>query len=76
LLLCLGIALASGAPPLALFQVLLGIIVGYFSLILVFRDPVAGLTAIVTANRITAFLILFLLAVLIAGAIQQLALGI
>ncbi|MFV8354633.1 SulP family inorganic anion transporter [Flavobacterium sp. XS1P32] len=76
--LCLGIALASGAPPLAgiISGIVGGIIVGYLSQSHIsVSGPAAGLTAIVlTAITELGSFDSFLLAVLIAGAIQ-LALG-
>ncbi|MBD3581412.1 SulP family inorganic anion transporter [Flavobacterium selenitireducens] len=72
--LCLGIALASGAPPLSgiIAGVIGGIIVGFLSKShLSVSGPAAGLTAIVL-TAITDFgaFDIFLLAVIIAGAIQ------
>ena len=76
--LCLGIALASGAPPLAgvISGIVGGIIVGYLSQSHIsVSGPAAGLTAIVlTAITELGSFNSFLLAVLIAGLIQ-LALG-
>ena len=76
--LCLGIALASGAPPLAgvISGIVGGIVVGYLSQSHIsVSGPAAGLTAIVlTAITELGSFDSFLLAVLIAGAIQ-LALG-
>lgn len=76
--LCLGIALASGAPPLAgvISGIVGGIIVGYLSQSHIsVSGPAAGLTAIVlTAITELGSFDSFLLAVLIAGVIQ-LALG-
>ncbi len=76
--LCLGIALASGAPPLAgvISGIVGGIIVGYLSQSHIsVSGPAAGLTAIVlTAITELGAFNSFLLAVLIAGLIQ-LALG-
>lgn len=74
--LCLGIALASGAPPLSgiIAGVIGGIIVGILSRSHIsVSGPAAGLTSIVLA-AITAFgsFELFLLAVFLAGAIQLL----
>ena len=76
--LCLGIALASGAPPLSgiIAGVIGGIIVGTLSKShLSVSGPAAGLTAIVL-TAITDFKAfdIFLLSVMIAGVIQ-LALG-
>ncbi len=76
--LCLGIALASGAPPLSgiIAGVIGGIVVGALSRSHIsVSGPAAGLTSIVLA-AITSFgsFELFLLAVFLAGAIQ-LALG-
>lgn len=76
--LCLGIALASGAPPLSgiIAGVVGGIVVGFLSKShLSVSGPAAGLTAIVL-TAITEFKAfdIFLLSVLVAGAIQ-LALG-
>ncbi len=76
--LCLGIALASGAPPLSgiISGIIGGIIVGYLSKShLSVSGPAAGLTAIVlkAITDLGAFDI-FLTAVFIAGLIQ-LALG-
>ena len=76
--LCLGIALASGAPPLAgvISGIIGGVIVGYLSQSHIsVSGPAAGLTAIVlTAITELGAFNSFLLAVLIAGLIQ-LALG-
>lgn len=76
--LCLGIALASGAPPLSgiIAGVVGGIVIGSLSRSHIsVSGPAAGLTAIVL-GAITALgsFELFLLAVLLAGA-MQLALG-
>lgn len=72
--LCLGIALASGAPPLSgiIAGVVGGIVVGYFSNShLSVSGPAAGLTAIVLSaiTDLGAFNI-FLTAGLIAGLLQ------
>lgn len=72
--LCLGIALASGAPPLSgiIAGVIGGIIVGFLSKShLSVSGPAAGLTAIVL-TAITDFgaFDVFLLSVIIAGLIQ------
>lgn len=76
--LCLGIALASGAPPLAgiISGIIGGIVVGYLSKShLSVTGPAAGLTAIVlTAIMDLGSFNAFLLAVLLAG-IFQLILG-
>lgn len=76
--LCLGIALASGAPLFSgiIAGVVGGIVVGYLSQShLSVSGPAAGLTAIVlTAISDLGAFNIFLLAVLIAGVIQ-LALG-
>ena len=76
--LCLGIALASGAPLFSgiISGVIGGIVVGYLSQShLSVSGPAAGLTAIVlTAITDLGSFNVFLLAVLIAGLIQ-LALG-
>ena len=76
--LCLGIALASGAPLFSgiISGVIGGIVVGYLSQShLSVSGPAAGLTAIVlTAITDLGSFNIFLLAVLIAGIIQ-LALG-
>lgn len=76
--LCLGIALASGAPPLAgiISGIVGGIVVGYLSQShLSVSGPAAGLTAIVlTAIMDLGSFNAFLLAVLLAG-IFQLILG-
>lgn len=74
--LCLGIALASGAPPLSgiIAGVIGGIVVGALSRSHIsVSGPAAGLTSIVLA-AITAFgsFELFLLAVVLAGAMQLL----
>lgn len=72
--LCLGIALASGAPPLAgiISGIVGGIIVGYLSQShLSVSGPAAGLTAIVlTAITDLGSFNVFLLAVLLAGILQ------
>lgn len=74
--LCLGIALASGAPLFAgiISGVVGGLVVGYLSQShLSVSGPAAGLTAIVlTAITDLGSFNAFLLAVLIAGAIQLL----
>lgn len=74
--LCLGIALASGAPPLSgiISGVVGGIVVGYFSNShLSVSGPAAGLTAIVlTAITDLGAFNIFLTAVLIAGLLQLL----
>lgn len=72
--LCLGIALASGAPPLSgiIAGVIGGIVIGSLSRSHIsVSGPAAGLTSIVL-GAITAFgsFELFLLAVLIAGVLQ------
>lgn len=72
--LCLGIALASGAPPLSgiIAGIVGGIVVGFLSRShLSVSGPAAGLTAIVL-TAITDFgaFNIFLTAVIIAGAIQ------
>ena len=72
--LCLGIALASGAPPLSgiIAGVIGGIVVGFLSKShLSVSGPAAGLTAIVL-TAITDFKAfdIFLLSVIIAGFIQ------
>ncbi|MFN3754003.1 SulP family inorganic anion transporter [Flavobacterium sp.] len=76
--LCLGIALASGAPLFSgiIAGVVGGIVVGYLSQShLSVSGPAAGLTAIVlTAISDLGAFDIFLLAVLIAG-VMQLALG-
>ena len=76
--LCLGIALASGAPPLAgvISGIVGGLIVGYLSQSHIsVSGPAAGLTAIIlTAITELGSFDSFLLAVLVAGVIQ-LALG-
>ncbi len=76
--LCLGIALASGAPPLSgiIAGIIGGIVIGSLSNSHIsVSGPAAGLTSIVLA-AITAFgsFELFLLAVVLAGVLQ-LALG-
>ena len=72
--LCLGIALASGAPPLAgiISGIVGGIVVGYLSQShLSVSGPAAGLTAIVlTAIMDLGSFNVFLLAVLLAGILQ------
>ncbi|HEX8576805.1 MAG TPA: SulP family inorganic anion transporter [Flavobacterium sp.] len=72
--LCLGIALASGAPPLSgiVAGIVGGIIVGYLSTShLSVSGPAAGLTAIVlTAISDLGAFNIFLTAVFIAGVIQ------
>ena len=72
--LCLGVALASGAPPLAglLAGVIGGVVVGAASgSQLGVSGPAAGLTAIVlTSVAALGSFQLFLLAVLLAGIIQ------
>ena len=72
--LCLGIALASGAPLFSgiISGVVGGIIVGYLSQShLSVSGPAAGLTAIVlTAITVLGSFNVFLLAVLLAGIIQ------
>ncbi len=72
--LCLGIALASGAPPLAgiISGIVGGIVVGYLSQShLSVSGPAAGLTAIVlTAIMDLGSFNAFLLAVLLAGILQ------
>jgi MFS superfamily sulfate permease-like transporter len=72
--LCLGIALASGAPPLSgiISGIVGGIVVGFFSKShLSVSGPAAGLTAIVlTAITDLGAFNIFLTAVLIAGIIQ------
>jgi len=72
--LCLGVALASGAPPLAglLAGVIGGLVVGAASgSQLGVSGPAAGLTAIVLTSVATlGSFQLFLLAVLLAGVIQ------
>lgn len=74
--LCLGIALASGAPLFSgiITGVIGGIIVGFLSASnLSVTGPAAGLTAIVLAGITTlGSFELFLLAVIIAGAFQLL----
>lgn len=76
--LCLGIALASGAPPLSgiIAGIVGGIVVGYLSKShLSVSGPAAGLTAIVlTAITDLGAFDIFLTAVFIAG-IMQLILG-
>lgn len=76
--LCLGIAVASGAPPLAglVAGIVGGIVVGFFSQSsLSVSGPAAGLTAIiVTALADMPSFEMFLLAVVISGIIQM-ALG-
>jgi len=72
--LCLGIALASGAPPLSgiIAGIVGGIVVGYFSNSSIsVSGPAAGLTAIVlTAITDLGAFELFLCAGIIAGIIQ------
>jgi MFS superfamily sulfate permease-like transporter len=72
--LCLGIALASGAPPLSgiIAGIVGGIIVGYLSTShLSVSGPAAGLTAIVlTAINDLGTFNIFLTTVFIAGVIQ------
>ncbi|MDI1255082.1 MAG: SulP family inorganic anion transporter [Flavobacterium sp.] len=74
--LCLGIALASGAPPLSgiISGIIGGIVVGYLSKShLSVSGPAAGLTAIVlTAITELGAFDIFLTAVFIAGIIQLL----
>ena len=74
--LCLGIALASGAPPLSgiIAGIVGGIVVGFMSdSHLSVSGPAAGLTAIVlTAITDLGAFNIFLTAVLIAGIIQLL----
>lgn len=73
--LCLGIAVASGAPPFAgiITGVIAGIIVGFLSSSNVsVSGPAAGLIAIVLAAITDMGYEPFLLAVLIAGGIQLL----
>lgn len=75
--LCLGIAVASGAPPFAgiITGVIAGIVVGYLSGSHVsVSGPAAGLIAIVLLAITNLGFNTFLLAVMLAGAIQ-LALG-
>lgn len=76
--LCLGIALASGAPPLSgiIAGIVGGIVVGFLSRSHIsVTGPAAGLTAVVlTAITAMGSFELFLLSVFIAG-ILQLALG-
>src|SRR4249920_338125 len=75
--LCLGIAVASGAPPFAgiITGILGGIVVGSLSNSHVsVSGPAAGLIAIVVAAITDLGFETFLLAVLLAGAFQ-LALG-
>ncbi|NIG52389.1 SulP family inorganic anion transporter [Chitinophaga sp. Cy-1792] len=72
--LCLGIALASGAPLFAgmIAGIIGGIVIGFFSgSQLSVSGPAAGLTAVVLTaiTKLGAFDV-FLLAVVIAGAIQ------
>lgn len=74
--LCLGIALASGAPPLSgvIAGIVGGLVIGYLSSShLSVSGPAAGLTAIVL-TAITEFgaFDIFLLSVFIAGVIQLL----
>lgn len=71
--LCLGIAVASGAPPFAgiITGILGGIVVGYLSNSNVsVSGPAAGLIAIVLAAITTLGYENFLLAVVLAGAFQ------
>jgi MFS superfamily sulfate permease-like transporter len=71
--LCLGIAVASGAPPFAgiITGILGGIVVGYLSSSNVsVSGPAAGLIAIVIGAIATLGFGNFLLAVMLAGAIQ------
>lgn len=72
--LCLGIALASGAPPLSgiIAGIVGGIVVGFLSNSHIsVSGPAAGLTAIVAAAIIDfQYFEIFLAAVFIAGAIQ------
>src|SRR3712207_6843702 len=71
--LCLGIAVASGAPPFAgiITGVLAGIVVGYLSGSHVsVSGPAAGLIAIVVAAITDLGFETFLVAIIIAGAIQ------
>lgn len=74
--LCLGIALASGAPPLSgiLAGIIGGIVIGFFSNSNVsVSGPAAGLIAIVlTAIATLGSFEAFLLAVFLAGAMQML----
>src|SRR6187455_537053 len=76
--LCLGIAVASGAPPFAgiICGVIAGIIVGYLSGSNVsVSGPAAGLIAIILVAITDLGYETFLIAVIIAGIIQ-LTLGI
>ena len=71
--LCLGIAVASGAPPFAgiITGILGGIVVGYLSSSNVsVSGPAAGLIAIVLVAITTLGFGNFLLAIMIAGAFQ------
>jgi MFS superfamily sulfate permease-like transporter len=72
--LCLGIAVASGAPPLAgmIAGIVGGVVVGFFSgSPLSVSGPAAGLTAIVlSALETLDSYQMFLLAVVIAGILQ------
>lgn len=71
--LCLGIAVASGAPPFAgvISGVIGGILVGYMSNSNVsVSGPAAGLIAIILAAVTNLGYETFLLAVILAGAIQ------
>lgn len=74
--LCLGIALASGAPPLSgiLSGIIGGVVIGFFSNSNVsVSGPAAGLIAIVlTAIATLGSFEAFLLAVFLAGAMQML----
>ena len=71
--LCLGIAVASGAPPFAgiITGVIAGLVVGYLSGSNVsVSGPAAGLIAIVLAAITDLGYETFLVAVVIAGIIQ------
>src|SRR5262245_23907864 len=71
--LCLGIAVASGAPPFAgiITGVIAGIVVGYLSGSHVsVSGPAAGLIAIVLVAITSLGFNNFLLAVMLAGVIQ------
>ena len=71
--LCLGIAVASGAPPFAgiITGILGGIVVGYLSSSNVsVSGPAAGLIAIILGAITTLGIGNFLLAVMLAGAFQ------